>query len=367
MKTRTTIVKSLVLSLCLISGIYLVSKHFTKEDNQIKTVKQMIMVDENTNNDENMGEENESLIKENVTTDESEMNKEVTTNNNGEVTDESIKEKVESTTEEAVDNKDSLEELEPAEKIISNIGYKIQPGDTIYDLAKKYNTTSEYIFANNKEKNLKILKVGEEIEIPSEPGIFYKVQKGDSYYSLEKEFNVTEETIKNDNGVEELMAGDTIFLREPKIKKSFRDRINDFESKYSFGKSFFQNPLNKMFITSSFGMRDHPVLKRILRHGGLDLRARMGTEVMAAYSGVVTYAGRAGTYGNLVIIKHKNGYETRYAHLSKVEVRVGQRVNTRQFIALSGETGRVTGPHLHFEIRKNGKVLNPINFLAISK
>ncbi|SJZ72825.1 Murein DD-endopeptidase MepM and murein hydrolase activator NlpD, contain LysM domain [Cetobacterium ceti] len=363
MKARTTIVKSIVLSLCIIGGIYFVSKNVLQKDKakDINNVKKMIMVDENKNNDdETMGEENENLIAQN-------KNDSVVPEGQEERDDTVVATEEATQNETTTDNesiKENIVEAEPAENIISNIGYKIQQGDTIYDLAKKYNTSSEYIFANNKNKNLRILRIGEEIEIPNQPGFFYKIEKGDSFYSIQKEFNVSEDTIKKDNGIDNLIAGGTIFLRNPTIPNSFKNKLSFHKGKNGIKVPYFANPLHMMHITSGFGMRDHPVLKRILRHGGLDLRAHMGTNVMAARQGVVTYAGRAGTYGNLVIIKHNNGYETRYAHLSRIKVHVGERVYAREEIALSGETGRVTGPHLHFEIRKNGKVLNPIEFLA---
>jgi murein DD-endopeptidase MepM/ murein hydrolase activator NlpD len=118
-----------------------------------------------------------------------------------------------------------------------------------------------------------------------------------------------------------------------------------------------------MTLTSSFGSRKHPVLKKVLNHAGIDLRAKTGTKVVSTKDGVISFAGRASGYGKLIIIKHSNGYETRYAHLSKIDVKKGQKVKKNEYIALSGATGRVSGPHLHFEIRKNGKVTNPINYL----
>ncbi|MGL6169139.1 MAG: M23 family metallopeptidase, partial [Fusobacteriaceae bacterium] len=77
--------------------------------------------------------------------------------------------------------------------------------------------------------------------------------------------------------------------------------------------------------------------------------------------------GYSGNYGYLVVITHKNGFETRYAHLSKIKVKVGQKINSREIIALSGQTGRVSGPHLHYEVRKNGKVLNPTRYMVFNK
>ncbi|HHX38719.1 MAG TPA: M23 family metallopeptidase [Armatimonadetes bacterium] len=109
-------------------------------------------------------------------------------------------------------------------------------------------------------------------------------------------------------------------------------------------------------ITSRFGPR------RMGSHHGVDLRAPMGTPVKASAEGRVIFAGwKNSIYGNMVAIKHPNGLVTRYAHLSKVSVRQGQRVSRGQVVARSGNTGRSTGPHIHFEVLRNGRAINPLS------
>lgn len=123
------------------------------------------------------------------------------------------------------------------------------------------------------------------------------------------------------------------------------------------------NPIDPFTIyTSKYGSRIHPVLGTRLNHWGLDFRAPVGTNIIAPADGVVKFAGRSGGFGNLVIISHAYGFETYYAHLSKFKVRVGDIVNKGELIALSGNTGRSSGPHLHYEIHYLGKKLDPINF-----
>jgi murein DD-endopeptidase MepM/ murein hydrolase activator NlpD len=92
----------------------------------------------------------------------------------------------------------------------------------------------------------------------------------------------------------------------------------------------------------------------------MDFRAKYGEAVYAAASGRVIFAGVSGGYGNLIQVKHSNGYITFYGHLSKIYVKQGQKVRRGVLIGRVGATGRVTGPHLHFEIRKNGKAINPL-------
>lgn len=117
-------------------------------------------------------------------------------------------------------------------------------------------------------------------------------------------------------------------------------------------------------ISSNFGTRFHPVDKVRKFHGGIDIAVPRGTTVGAATEGVVTFAGWRGGYGNLVIVQHPDGRETRYGHLDKLLVKEGDEVFTKQPIALSGSTGKSTGPHLHFEVRENGTAVNPLKILS---
>lgn len=99
-------------------------------------------------------------------------------------------------------------------------------------------------------------------------------------------------------------------------------------------------------------------------HAGVDLAARTGKGVCATAEGIVTYAGLRGGYGLLVIVTHDGGYETRYAHLSRITTTNGARVERGTMVGLVGSTGRSTGPHLHYEVRRYGRVLDPVRFMA---
>lgn len=117
-------------------------------------------------------------------------------------------------------------------------------------------------------------------------------------------------------------------------------------------------------VSDSFGMRMHPILKVRRLHPGLDIVANVGTPVYSPGSGVVTFAGRRGGYGLTLEIDHGFGYKTLYAHLSKINVKRGQKVTRGDHIAESGNSGKLsTGPHLHYEVRHNGIALNPKNFM----
>lgn len=117
-------------------------------------------------------------------------------------------------------------------------------------------------------------------------------------------------------------------------------------------------------ITSSFGYRKHPISKRRHFHKGIDVANTSGTDVVSSGSGIVTFAGWNGGYGKVIIVSHGYGYKSVYAHNKSNLVEVGDRVSKGQVIAKLGNTGRSTGPHLHFEIRYNGQHIDPINVLA---
>jgi murein DD-endopeptidase MepM/ murein hydrolase activator NlpD len=123
------------------------------------------------------------------------------------------------------------------------------------------------------------------------------------------------------------------------------------------------SPVESAYNSSSYGWRIDPFRGVKAFHEGLDFPAATGTPIYAAGDGMVTAAEQTHDYGNIVKINHGSGLETRYAHTSKILVKVGQRVVKGQEIALVGSTGRSTGPHLHYEIRLNGSPLDPRRYL----
>ena len=128
----------------------------------------------------------------------------------------------------------------------------------------------------------------------------------------------------------------------------------------NFGKILW--PVKSGRITSKFGNRNHPVLKSVKFHRGVDIAVSLGTPVYAGIKGIVTFAGKRGNYGNLVEIEGSDGIKVRYAHLSKIDVIAGQRVSDGEKVAETGNTGMSTGPHLHYEIIVDDSPVNPLNF-----
>lgn len=123
------------------------------------------------------------------------------------------------------------------------------------------------------------------------------------------------------------------------------------------------SPVARGRMTSNFGYRKDPFSGRRVFHAGIDFAVREGTQVTSVASGVVNWSGRHPEYGNLVEIKHGNGLVTRYAHNKTNLVKAGDVVKKGQVISLSGSTGRSTGPHVHFEVYKNGRVVDPASYI----
>ena len=119
-------------------------------------------------------------------------------------------------------------------------------------------------------------------------------------------------------------------------------------------------PVKDIVVSSFFGTRIDPISGKKKRHRGVDFAVPVGSDVYAVAAGTVTQSERRGSYGHLVVIRHRSGWESRYAHLDKRLVRRGQRVEAGQRIAESGNSGRSTGPHLHLELRKSGKAVDPL-------
>lgn len=271
---------------------------------------------------------------------------------------------------------------EPLEIYSQNaILYTVIKGDTIYSLASTFFTTASVLMNENHLKSHKI-HVGQKLLIPivgsnadaavggllsvsnTVSSSLYTVKQGDSLYSIAKEFDTTPSSLKALNNLRNshLRVGQQ--LKISNIGQGGYGIVNPPKS-YPFGYETFW-PVPFEGVTSPFGMRYHPILHRKILHTGVDLRCD-GAVVSAFAPGTVIYAGVLSGYGNIVIIDHGNGYQTRYAHLESMSVDEGDSVTEGEQIGVSGESGNVTGPHLHFEIRKNNVPVNPMTFFNTSQ
>ena len=217
---------------------------------------------------------------------------------------------------------------------------------------------------NKVEKVQGIIKItGEELADSKENRII-KIKDTPTYIN-------TNENLKNINGlnkknyksgikenvIENINVKNIVDNQEvQRIQNIQNENINN----KNFGKILW--PVKSGRITSKFGNRNHPVLKSVKFHRGVDIAVSLGTPVYAGIRGIVTFAGKRGNYGNLVEIKGSDGIKVRYAHLSKIDVVAGQRVSDGEKVAETGNTGMSTGPHLHYEIIVDESPVNPLNF-----
>ncbi|KZZ43155.1 MAG: peptidoglycan DD-metalloendopeptidase family protein [Saccharospirillaceae bacterium] len=122
-------------------------------------------------------------------------------------------------------------------------------------------------------------------------------------------------------------------------------------------------PITKGWMSSRYGKRTDPFTGRLAWHAGVDFAGKMGSDIVSVASGVVTWSGPRYGYGKLVEVNHGNGYKTRYAHCKELNVKVGEVVRKGDIIALMGSSGRSTGPHVHFEVYKNGRTVDPSSYI----
>ncbi|MFV9568221.1 murein hydrolase activator EnvC family protein [Thermoanaerobacter mathranii] len=155
---------------------------------------------------------------------------------------------------------------------------------------------------------------------------------------------------------------DELLKQSKQLEKVIQQLQAKSKIKYSGGKLLWPVPSSSV-ITSPFGTRYHPILKQYRTHTGIDIAAQTGASILAAADGQVIFAGYYGGYGYAVIIDHGDGISTLYGHNSALLVKEGDTVKRGQVIAKAGSTGLSTGPHLHFEVRKNGVPVNPMDWL----
>ncbi|MEM6627797.1 MAG: M23 family metallopeptidase [Pseudomonadota bacterium] len=184
-------------------------------------------------------------------------------------------------------------------------------------------------------------------------------------------FEIVYETYRDERG-NPIKAGDVVFaaLNGKALSRDFYrftpedDGVTDYydTNGESARKFLMKTPINGARLSSHFGRRRHPVLGYTKMHKGTDFAAPRGTPIYAAGHGVIERASRWGSFGHYIRIRHANGYKTAYAHLNGYAkgIRKGKRVRQGQTIGYVGTTGRSTGPHLHYEVHKNGKALNPM-------
>jgi LysM repeat protein len=239
---------------------------------------------------------------------------------------------------------------------VSVESYELQPGDTLLGLALRFGLNMDTIVSFNQIEDVRLMRVGDVYDIPNRDGVLYTVRQGDALSSIARRYDTDVNAIldANDMTSSSITPGDVLFVPEA--------RMDDTELKLILGELFL-HPMRGMF-TSGFGIRNDPFTGIRRMHYGIDVASRMGTPIKAARAGRVAHIEtQLGNYGKFVILRHPGGYQTLYAHLDSFDVSVGQYVNQGQVIGRMGNTGRSTGPHLHFSIIKNGAFVDPMDYL----
>ncbi|MFN2311480.1 MAG: peptidoglycan DD-metalloendopeptidase family protein [Spirochaetia bacterium] len=234
--------------------------------------------------------------------------------------------------------------------------YRLAAGDTLSAIASRNDLRIDTLVSFNQLDDVRRMQIGQELRIPNRDGLLYTVRRGDTLESIALSYGTSATAILDANDLlsTNIRIGELLFVPDA--------RMNQTELAIVLGDAF-RWPAQGRF-TSGFGMRRDPFTGIRRFHNGIDLANVPGSRVVAAMSGTVVHIeSQPGNYGRFVIIRHDKGYQTLYAHLHAWSVRVGQRVTQGQSIGSMGNTGRSTGPHLHFSIIRNGTFVDPMRYL----
>lgn len=235
--------------------------------------------------------------------------------------------------------------------------YVVQSGDTISEIAEAFDLDPGTILSMHPVDVRRLLP-GTKLSIPNRDGLLHSVQPGESLSRIADAYGIDVTAILDANDVESpvLPVGDTLFI--PGASMGDQDYL------LAIGE-LFQWPVRRFTFTSPFGMRVHPISGTWHMHTGIDLANRSGTPILAAGSGrVVHVENQITNFGKMIIIDHGKGYRTLYAHLDTFGVSWGDYVSAGEQIGTMGNTGRSTGPHLHFSVFRGSQPIDPLSQLA---
>ncbi|MDR0662929.1 MAG: M23 family metallopeptidase [Spirochaetaceae bacterium] len=240
-------------------------------------------------------------------------------------------------------------------EVFSWSNYTVKKGDSVSEIAAAHSLSLDAIIASNNMQNARLLREGEILRIPNMDGIPYTVVKGDTYQKIADKTNVAVEAILDANDIQDdnIKTGDILFLPGARMRSD--------DLKMALGELFLYPVRGR--LSSPFGWRKDPFTGQRRYHNAIDISANTGTPVKAAADGKVTTAAYNSVFGNYVIVTHSGGFQSMYAHLNSTNVKEGVLVGQGELIGQVGNTGRSTGSHLHFAIYKNGRAVNPLEYI----
>ena len=233
--------------------------------------------------------------------------------------------------------------------------YRVKTGDTFWKILTNTSLNIDTLLSVNDLTSPSDVRPGRTIFIPNMRGIIYQLRENESLRDLSARQNVDINYIRK---VNKINGGEKEYLFIP------CGEVTEIERSLFLGVGF-ANPLIGGRRTSTFGNRIDPFNKRFQFHCGIDLACPRGSKVYSSRDGVAAFTGYMGGYGRLVIIRHQHGYKSYYGHLSTIYVKAGASVKRGELLGLTGSSGRSTGPHLHFEVRKDARPVNPGVLLSV--
>jgi len=240
--------------------------------------------------------------------------------------------------------------------------YKAQKDDTVVRIAARCSIPYDALITLNGIESIKTNITGKMLLLPSLPGL-YLPEKASS--DLEKLTAALCKKLKMESFLITLPSPDN---PAKKIRiECFPNALLDSTVRSFFFTPLYHFPLQHAIVTSNFGMRKSPFTGKTTYHAGIDLAAPAGSPVYACTAGKVIETAYSKIYGNYILIRHDDGRESLYGHLSKVKVRLYEKVKSGTIIGHVGSTGLSTGPHLHFEVREQGKAKDPSLFINTKK
>ena len=239
--------------------------------------------------------------------------------------------------------------------------HKMKKGESFWDVAMRNHISIETLIGANPFLNSLIAKEDIEIVVPEENGVLLAFDNLTDVMRMSFMLK-NEKSVRGDyiHSVFRLFSMDDI--RFAFFKNTMPEIVNDSLEKLYSMKKMFQAPIDG-YYSSMYGTRVDPIVGGLSFHGGIDIRTNSGTPIHPAREGFVSSAGWMGQFGLAVTILHRDGYETMYGHCSSIKVKEGDWVTKEDIIGTVGTTGRATGPHLHFSIKRHGLLLDPLLFI----